>query len=123
MDQRGPEGNRPLGDLRKESNRHAPRGAFAEPLTHPVPPEVVKEIYWYFRACRDGGIDLDERLNRTLYRRWLMVGKHAIDAVASSVLVDVMAPRVGVARLPRVAASASASPLPGRRGRRRAGRR
>jgi hypothetical protein len=83
------------------------REAFAEHLTRPLPGEVVDEMRWYFRACRDGGVDLDERYYRAqtafagprfraLYRRWLMDGERVLDAVMSPVLVDVVARRVGV---------------------------
>jgi hypothetical protein len=82
------------------------REAFTEHLTRPLPAEVVEEMRWYFRACRDGAIDLDERFYRAqtafagprfraLYRRWLMDGERVLDAVMSSVLVDVVARRVG----------------------------
>jgi hypothetical protein len=81
--------------------------AFAEHLTCPLPDEVVDEVRWYFKACRDGGVDLDERFYRAqsafaaprfraLYRRWLMDGERVLDAVMSPVLVDVVARRVGV---------------------------
>jgi hypothetical protein len=83
------------------------REAFTEHLTRPLPPQVVEEMRWYFRVCRDGGVDLDERYYRaqtafagprfrTLYRRWLMDGERVLDAVMSPVLVDVVARRVGV---------------------------
>jgi hypothetical protein len=62
---------------------------------------------WYFHACRDAGVDLDERYYRAqtafagprfraLYRRWLMDGERVLDAAMSGVLVDVVARRVGV---------------------------
>ncbi len=83
------------------------REAFVEQLTTPLPAEVVDEMRWYFHACRDGGIDLDERYYRAqtafagprfraLYRRWLMDGERVLDAAMSGVLVDVFARRVGV---------------------------
>jgi hypothetical protein len=83
------------------------RDAFAEHLSRPLPSDVVEELRWYFRACRDGGVDLDERYYRAqaafagprfraLYRRWLMDGERVLDAVMSPVLVDVVARRVGV---------------------------
>ncbi len=83
------------------------REAFAEQLTTPLPADVVDEMRWYFRACRDGGVDLDERYYRAqtafagprfraLYKRWLMDGERVLDAVSSQVLVDVVARRVGV---------------------------
>jgi hypothetical protein len=83
------------------------REAFAEQLTAPLPADVVDEIRWYFEACRDGGVDLDERYYRAqtafagprfraLYRRWLMDGDCVLDAAMSGVLVDVVTRRVGV---------------------------
>jgi hypothetical protein len=83
------------------------RSAFTDQLTTPLPADVVDEMRWYFRACRDGGVDLDERYYRAqtafagprfraLYRRWLMDGERVLDGVLSSVLVDVVARRVGV---------------------------
>ena len=94
-----------------------------EQLTRPLPAHVVDEMRWYFAACRDGGVDLDERYYRAqtafagprfraLYRRWLMDGERVLDAVMSPVLVDVVARRVGGARVPGAAASVPASPLP-----------
>jgi hypothetical protein len=82
------------------------RQAFTEHLTSPLPAEVVDEMRWYFRACRDRGVDLDERFYRAqtafagprfraLYRQWLMDGERVLDAVMSPVLVDVIARRVG----------------------------
>ena len=70
------------------------REAFVEQLTRPLPADVVDEMRWYFRACRDGGVDLDERYYRAqtafagprfraLYRRWLMDGERVLDAVMS----------------------------------------
>jgi hypothetical protein len=38
--------------------------AFVEQLTAPLPADVVDEMRWYLRACRDGGVDLDERYYR-----------------------------------------------------------
>lgn len=81
--------------------------AFAEQLTRPLPSEVVDEMRWYFVACRDGKVDLDERFYRAqtafagprfraLYRRWRMDGDRVIDATMSAVLVDVVARRAGV---------------------------
>ena len=81
--------------------------AFTEHLTRPLPDEVVDELRWYFAACRDGGVDLDDRYYRAqsafaaprfraLYRRWLMDGDRVLDAVLSPVLVDVVARGVGV---------------------------
>ena len=81
--------------------------AFAEHLTRPLPGEVVDEMRWYFVACRDGGVDLDERFYRAqtafagprfraLYRRWLMDGDRVLDATMSAVLVDVVVRRGGV---------------------------
>jgi hypothetical protein len=83
------------------------RSAFTEQLTTPLPADVVDEMRWYFHACRDGGVDLDERYYRAqtafagprfraLYKRWLMDGERVLDAVMSSVLGDVVARRVGV---------------------------
>ena len=83
------------------------REAFAEHLTRPLPSDVVEELRWYFRVCRDGGVDLDERYYRAqtafagprfraLYRRWLMDGERVLDAVMSPVFVDVIARRIGV---------------------------
>jgi len=83
------------------------RTAFAEQLATPLPADVVDEMRWYFQACRDGGVDLDERYYRAqsafaaprfraLYKRWLMDGERVLDAVMSPVLVDVVARRVGV---------------------------
>ena len=83
------------------------REAFVEQLTRPLPADVVDEMRWYFRACRDGRVDLDERYYRAqtafagprfraLYRRWLMDGERVLDAVMSPVLADVVARRVGV---------------------------
>jgi len=83
------------------------REAFTEHLTRPLPSEVVDELRWYFAACRDGGVDLDDRYYRAqtafagprfraLYRRWLMDGERVLDAVMSPVLVDVVARHVGV---------------------------
>jgi hypothetical protein len=51
-----------------------------------------QEMRWYFRACRDGGVDLDERYYRAqtafagprfraLDRHWLMDGQRVLDAV------------------------------------------
>ena len=70
------------------------REAFAEQLTAPLPADVVDEMRWYFHACRDGGVDLDERYYRAqtafagprfraLYRRWLMDGERVLDAAMS----------------------------------------
>ena len=81
--------------------------AFMEHLTQPLPGEIVDELRWYFAACRDGGVDLDDRYYRAqtafagprfraLYRRWLMDGERVLDAVMSAVLVDVIARRSGV---------------------------
>jgi hypothetical protein len=83
------------------------REAFTEQLTTPLPADVVDEMRWYFLACRDNGVDLDERYYRAqtafagprfraLYRRWLMDGERVLDAAMSGVLVDVVARRVGV---------------------------
>jgi len=83
------------------------RDAFGEQITTPLPAEVVDEMRWYFRACRDGGIDLDERFYRSqtafagprfraMYRRWLMDGDRVLDAAMSAVLVDVVVRRAGV---------------------------
>ena len=83
------------------------REAFVEQLTRPLPADVVDEMRWYFLACRDGRVDLDERYYRAqtafagprfraLYRRWLMDGERVLDAVMSPVLADVVARRVGV---------------------------
>ena len=83
------------------------RAAFAEQLATPLPADVVDEMRWYFNACHRGGADLDERYYRAqtafagprfraLYKRWLMDGERVLDAVMSSVLVDVVARRVGV---------------------------
>lgn len=82
------------------------REAFTEHLTRPLPSEVVDELRWYFVACRDAGVDLDDRYYRAqtafagprfraLYRRWLMDGERVLDAVMSPVLVDVVARRMG----------------------------
>jgi hypothetical protein len=38
--------------------------AFREHLTQPLPGEIVDELRWYFAACRDGGVDLDDRCYR-----------------------------------------------------------
>ena len=108
------------------------REAFAEQLTAPLPADVVDEMRWYFHACRDGGVDLDERYYRAqtafagprfraLYRRWLMDGERVLDAAMSGVLVDVVARRVGVARIHGSSASVPASPHPGRHGMTRSG--
>ncbi|MGH9162411.1 MAG: hypothetical protein ACRD2X_20795 [Vicinamibacteraceae bacterium] len=83
------------------------REAFAEHLTRPLPAEVVDEMRWYFRACRDAGVDPDERYYRAqtafagprfraLYRQWLMDGERVLDAVMSPVLADLVDRRVGV---------------------------
>jgi hypothetical protein len=83
------------------------REAFTEHLARPLPAQVVEEMRWYFRVCRDGGADLDERYYRAqtafagprfraLYRRWLMDGERVLDAVMSPVLVDIVARGVGV---------------------------
>ena len=91
--------------LTDAANLH--RTAFAEQLATPLPADVVDEMRWYFHACRDGGVELDERYYRAqtafagarfraLYKRWLMDGERVLDAVMSPVLVDVVARRVGV---------------------------
>ena len=38
--------------------------AFREHLTQPLPGEIVDELRWYFAACRDGGVDMDDRYYR-----------------------------------------------------------
>jgi hypothetical protein len=88
------------------------REAFTEQLTTPLPADVVDEMRWYFHACRDNGVDLDERYYRAqtafagprfraMYRRWLMDGERVLDAAMSGVLVDVVARRGGVLESPR----------------------
>ena len=82
------------------------RTAFAEQLATPLPADVVDEMRWYFHACRDGGVDLDERYYRAqtafagprfraLYKRWLVDGERVLDAAMSPVLVDIVARRLG----------------------------
>jgi hypothetical protein len=82
------------------------RQAFSEQLTHPLPSEVVDELGWYFEACRDRGVDLDERYYhaqtafaaprfRALNRMWLMDGARVLDAVVSPVLANAVARGTG----------------------------
>jgi hypothetical protein len=83
------------------------RQAFAEQLTRPLPSDVVDELRWYFQACRDRDIDLDERYYRAqtafaaprfraLNRMWLVDGGRVLDAVVSPVLADAVARGTGV---------------------------
>jgi hypothetical protein len=82
------------------------RQAFVEQLTKPLPTEVVDELRWYFEACRDGGVDLDERYYRAqtafaaprfraLNRLWWLSGAQVLDAVVSPVLADAVARGTG----------------------------
>ena len=83
------------------------REAFVEQLTRPLPAEVVDEMRWYFRTCRDGRGDLDERLLPSPDRVRRPAVPRALSTLADgrragprcghvAVLADVVARRVGV---------------------------